>query len=130
MAPNDKPEDFRDLKIVLTPFIYPELTIPDGYLSRDMRAQACWYFYTLAQQQLEKVGKSTEDQFGIIDGNLWMDKRYQQTAKSVAVLYGLESPDEFAKAWDQVKAQADALGLPEPADEYTRLAPRLILGVH
>jgi len=110
----------RTIVLNLTPFNFPDNTIPNGFLSRDMRAQACWYFYTLAQKQLEIVGKSTEDQFGLLEENLWMDKRYEQTARTVANLYGLESPDEFAKAWDEVRREADRLGLPAPADEYTR----------
>lgn len=113
-------------RMVLNPFKYPDLTSPKGCLSPDMRAQACWYFYTLAQQIYEKVGKCTEDQFGLLEGNLWMSKHYVQLARAIAAIYGLTSPDEFAKAWDQVAMQAMVLGLPEPNGEYTRLAPGLM----
>lgn len=110
------------LKITLNPFRFPDLTYPKGPLSPDLRAQACWYFYTLAQKVKEMVGDSTEDQaFRLTDDEPWMDKRYEQIALSVATLYKLDSPSEFAKAWDQVRECARKYRLPEPAPEYTKL---------
>lgn len=118
----------RNMRINFQQIHFPDHTHPNGHLSRDPRAQACWYFYLLAQKQKEMVGDSTEDQFGILEEFLWMDKRYEQTARSVAMMYGLESPDEFAKAWDEVRAEARDCNLPAPADEYTRqLKPGLII---
>jgi len=109
-------------KITLHPFKFPDLTMPNGPLSPDMRAQACWYFYTLAQKLKEMVGDSTEDQaFRLTDDEPWMDKRYEQIALSVTQMYGLESPSEFAKAWDQVRKCAKMYRLPAPAPEYTNL---------
>lgn len=121
----------QEPKITLTPFKFPGLTIPNGFLSRDMRAQACWYFYTLAQQMKERLDESSDGtNIKTLEGELWMAPAYVQLAKSVATLYGLESPSEFAKAWDQVREQAAALMLPEPAPEYTRLAPGIITRLH
>ena len=116
------------MRIKLHPIVFPDLTQPKGELSQDLRSQACWYFYTLAQKQRELVGDSTEDQsFRLLDTDLWMDTAYVQTAQSVALMYGLESPDEFAKAWDEVRAEARKCGLPEPHDSYTRLVQRVII---
>jgi hypothetical protein len=112
------------VKINFTYFRFPDHTQPAGALSFDKRSQACWYFYLQAQKMKENVGKSTEDQFGILEGELWMDTHYVTLARSVALIYGLESPDEFAKAWDEVRVEAMNCKLPEPAEEYTRLAPR------
>lgn len=109
-------------KMRLTYFTYPELTL----LPQDDRAYACWYFYTLAQQQKEKIGESIDDQFGILEGERWMSKQYVQLARSVALMYQLESPDEFAKFWKYVWLQAKALNLPEPATEYTKLCPGIV----
>jgi hypothetical protein len=109
------------LKVTLTPFIFPELTVPRGRLPSDMRAQACWYFYVLAQAAKELVGKSTEDQFGLLEESLWMDKRYEAQARAVVKLYSLESPSEFAKFWPYVRQQAADLGYAIPDDEYVRL---------
>lgn len=109
-------------RFTLDYFTFPDLTQPKGPLSRDLRAQACWYFYTLAQKLKEMVGDSTEDQaFRLTDDEPWMDKRYEQIALSVTTMYGLDSPSEFAKAWDQVTECARRLKLPKPAPEYTKL---------
>lgn len=115
-----------EIKMELNYFIYPKLTYPLGELPRDKRAQACWYFYTIAQRLKEIVGEHIEDQFALIEGSLWMDKRYVAQAKAVATLYALESPDEFGKFWKYVEKQAAKLGLPAPAPEYTRLIQRII----
>lgn len=115
------------LEVVFNAPVFPDHTQPTGYLSRDTRAQACWHFYTLAQLQKEKVGNSTEDQFGLLDDQLWMDTHYVQTARSVALIHGLKSPDEFAKAWSEVRQEAERAGLPEPHPIYMRLTPRFFM---
>lgn len=107
--------------------IFPDHSVPNGELSRDTRAQACWHFYTLAEKQREMVGDSIDDQFALLEGNLWMDKQYVQTAKSVAMIHGLASPDEFAKAWPEVRREALRCGLPTPHPSYTSLTPRFYL---
>jgi len=113
--------------IQLSPFTFPDLTHPKGALPDDLRAQACWYFYTLAQKQKESVGDSIDDQFGLLEDDLWMDKRYVQTAKTVALMYNLESPDEFLKFFEFVRMEAASRGLPEPAPEYMRPLKRFVL---
>lgn len=116
--------------ITLTPPIFPDHTEPKGALSTDMRSQACWYFYLLAQKNLERVGGTmaeNETQFGLLDIYPWQKTHYEQLAKSVAFLYQLESPSEFAKAWPEVEREALSSGLPAPRDEYKRVAPRIIL---
>lgn len=106
-------------KITLNYFEFPEHTTPKGLLPNDKRAQACWYFYVLAQKQREMVGESTDDQFGLLESDLWMDKRYEQTARSVAMMYQLESPDEFLKFFRYVDLEAVRCKLPRPVAEYT-----------
>jgi hypothetical protein len=106
--------------------IFPQLTQPNGYLSPDKRAQACWFFYTRAQSIKEIVGTGGVDSQIILEGELWMDKRYEQLARTVAMMYGLDSPDEFAKCWDQVKAQTRIMNLPEPDGEYMNPCRRVL----
>ena len=118
----------KDLKIAVEFFTFPDHTYPNGFLpAGEKGAQACWYYYVLAQKQKEKVGDSTEDQFGLLEDNLWMDKRYEQTARTVAMIYQLESPDEFLKFMPYVEKEARANGLPVPAPEYTRPLKRRII---
>lgn len=113
--------------ITFTPITFPDHTVPTGALSTDMRSQACFYFYLMAQKMKEKVGKSIDDQFGILEEYPWMDTHYVELARNVALMYGLESPDEFAKAWDEVKREAWVCNLPIPHDDYTKLVPRQVL---
>lgn len=107
--------------------VFPDHTVPVGALPNEVAAQACFYFYLLAQKIREKVGDSIDDQFGVLEGERWMDKHYVQLARSIATLYGLESPDDFARFWTEVKQEAFICGLPIPHDEYTRLTPRSII---
>jgi hypothetical protein len=118
------------MELRFTYFTYPQLVIgqENGCLPNDKRAFACWYFYTLAQQVFEKVGDGfAESQFAVLEGDLWMDRRYEQQARSVALLYQLDSPDEFAKFWPYVREQAKVLGLPEPHDDYTKNLRKFII---
>lgn len=116
----------RITKLSLTPPIFPDHTFPKGALSSDMRSQACWYYYLLAQKQLENTGDSTDKQFGILDIHPWQDTHYEQTARTIAALYQLESPSEFAKAWQEVETEAANCRLPKPDDRYKRVAPHII----
>lgn len=112
----------NEVKLHLNPFIYPDLTRPNGALPKDMRAQACWYFYTIAETARVKVGKGPSTQI-ILEDELWLETHYVEQAKSVATLYGLESPDEFAKFWPYVMTQARVLGLNPPHEDYMKLRP-------
>lgn len=106
--------------------VFPDLTVPTGYLPNDKRAQACWYYYTLAEQSRQTVGNSTEDQI-ILEGELWMDKHYVQQAKTIAAMYQLDSPDEMFKFWKYVITQAIELGYPIPAEEYMKPLGRILM---
>lgn len=103
---------------------YPDLTIQQGgFLPAENRAFALWYYYTLAQQLHEKLGKSTEDQFGLVDGDLWMDPQYERIARSVAFIYQFKDPGVFMEArfWQAVRNQAIHMGYPDPeGKDYTR----------
>lgn len=109
------------MKLNLQYPVYPMLTTQaGGFLPNEKGAHACWYFYTIAQKSREMIGDHTEDQFGLTEEYRWMDKRYEQQARSVAQLYMLSSPDEFLRFFEYVAKQAAMMGLPEPAPEYMR----------
>lgn len=103
-----------------TPFHFAAHEEPVGYLTRDKACHACWWYYVLAQQNKEKVGDSIDDQFGVIEGNLWLNKNYEDLARSVCLMYGLDSPDDFMKYWDVVAAEASRCKLPIPKGEYMK----------
>lgn len=106
--------------------VYPDHTEPKGFLPDDKRAQACWFFYTRAQITKEIVGDSIDDQI-ITDDSEWMDARYESIARTVAMMYGLPSPDEFMKFWPYVIKEAARHGLPIPSESYMR--PLRIVGI-
>lgn len=109
---------------------YPDLVeSKGGYLPHDNRAFALWYYYTLAQQLHERLGNSTDDQFGLTDVDPWMDPQYERIARSIALIYQFKDPDEFMTAglWEVVTKQAALMGYPDPTGKnYTRPL-RLIL---
>lgn len=102
-----------DRKLNLEYPVYPSLKA----LPNDKRAYACWYYYTLAQKLHEMLGDSTDDQFGILEGERWMDPQFEQIARSVALMYGFENPGPYMESqfWRAVERQAFELGLPAPA---------------
>lgn len=123
---------FGDLKIELRPMFFVDLISPRGFLTPEPACHACWYFYMLAEKARQAVGRGPEDQ--ILETNeesdtnlsitwpLWMDLRYNEQAKSIALLYGLESPDQMWGYWHNVKLTAAMFGLPTPHDSYTTLS--------
>ena len=107
--------------------IFVDQIAPDGFLTNDKACHACWYFYLCAESNRRQVGKSIEDQILEYDAvnntvPLWNDKRYNAIAKSIALMYGLESPSEFEKFWVNVRLEADRLDMPVPANEYVHLS--------
>lgn len=103
-----------------------------GFLTLDKRTHACFNYYLLCQKLLERAGKSIEDQnFRMLEGESWMDKPYGQIAKSVAMRYGLESPDEFLKSGIKhlVESEVARQGFPMPDPEYWNVEPGKIVEV-
>ena len=102
---------------------YPDMIISaGGFLPNDNRAFALWYYYTLAQQLYEKVGDSTEDQFGLLETDPWLDAHYERLARSVALIYGFKDPGVFMenRFWECVEKQAATMGYPQPKPKYMR----------
>lgn len=89
------------------PFFSEHSVENGGFLTHDIRAHACWYYAMLAQKNKQVVGDSIEDQIITYDTTssekpLWRNKNYSALAKSVALIYGLESPDVFLAAKEMV----------------------------
>lgn len=113
-------------KMDLHYFTYPSLKL----IPQNKRGWACWYYYTLAQKLHEQLGESTDDQFGILEHERWMDPHFEQIARTVAMMYGFSDPGEFMQPrfWDAVKRQAYEMHYPAPAQRIMHpLKPRLIV---
>jgi hypothetical protein len=107
-------------------FNYPFFTDqvePKGRLLIDKRCHACWFYFMLATKNKNVVGKGPEDQIIEVDPGLetplWMDLRYDQIARSVAMIYSLESPDEFLPYFEIVEKEANRLGFEVPFEIVT-----------
>lgn len=110
----------NNLHIQFNPPTFPDNTIPKGFLPRDMGAQACWWYYILCEKQKMLAGDGPEDQIiveDIHDPLPWRDKHYVQTARTIAMVYGV-GVEEMFNYWPAVKDEAFRLGLPEPHPEY------------
>lgn len=83
---------------------------PKGALTLDRRSHACFYYTMLAMRARHIAGKGPESQilqYRVGDTPpLWMEPRDVEIAKSVTIIYGLESPDEFLKFKKEAWAQA------------------------
>jgi hypothetical protein len=92
--------------------VYPDL----NFLPNDKRVYACWYYYTLAMKHEEQLADPIQG--GLHDDQLWQTPHFEQIARTVAMIYGWASPDEFMKesCWMDVEIQAAALNYPAPTE--------------
>lgn len=119
----------NDIKMMAQPPIFPMHTQPEGRLPQRLEAQACWYYYMIAQTVKEKTGQSSEDQI-ILEGELWKRRNYIQQKLSISKVYGV-SPDDMDKHWPDVNAEVqrinftkdEACGLPIPSADYMYVSP-------
>lgn len=106
---------------------------PKGALAINKESHACFYYAMLAAKARGLVGSGIDSQ--IIQYRVgdtapeWLESRDEELARSVALIYGLESPDSFLKGdWKKrAWAQAAALGvdLPLAIFEVRPGAPKL-----
>jgi hypothetical protein len=119
--------EINGLKIELNPMVFVDQMAPTGFLSKDDACHALWYYYILAENGRAAFAGGIENQ--IIEHEtgmtamdpgygLWMDKHYSKQARSVAFLYGLESPEQMWPFWPNVALEANRLMMPAPRDEY------------
>lgn len=100
--------------------IFEDYLEPKGALAINKESHACFYYVMLATYARALAGKGIATQ--IIEYKVgdtppeWKESRDEELARSIAILYGFESPDSFLKkpwkmrAW----AQAKMLGIDVP----------------
>jgi hypothetical protein len=104
--------------------MYLDLIEPKGALSLDKRSHACWDYTRKAMRARELHAGGIQNQ--IIQYKVgdtpdpWHESHDEEIAKSTAIIYGLESPDEFLKAEFRKRAwaQAKMLGLKVELEIY------------
>lgn len=104
----------RDMKINYEYPMFSDYIEPKGALAINKESHACFYYLVLAIKARAAAGKGIDSQ--IIEyevghvAPLWMESRDEEIARSVALIYGLESPEAFLKtpwkkrAWTQAQA--------------------------
>lgn len=104
--------------------MYVDYIQPNGALTLDRRSHACFHYTKLAMRARQLAGNGPESQ--MIQYKVgeqppeWMESRDEEIARSVAIMYGLESPDEFLKFKKEAWTQATVfLGLPVESEIYS-----------
>lgn len=100
---------FKDQPVAIQ--LFPELIIPNGFLSPIRESMACWYYFVLARRNYE-----VQQDAIFYEGHRDPDFNYRQLYTSIAKMYGVE-PEAMAKCWGEVDKTAFALGLPLLPDE-------------
>ena len=96
--------------------MFADQTIPNGELTLDKACHACWYYAMLATKNKELVGSGIHDQIITVDTHsnetvLWRNKNYMNLAKSVCIMYGLETPEEFLQFADVILKEGQRNGI-------------------
>lgn len=100
--------------------MYYDLLEPHGALTLDKRCHACWTYTRKAMKARELHNGGIDNQIiqykvgsSISEMPHWHESRDEEIARSTAIIYGLESPDEFLKEDFKKRCwtQAQMLGL-------------------
>lgn len=98
---------------------------PKGRLLINKECHACFYYLITAQKNARDTGESIEDQIIVTEDGLrepdWMERRYDQIARSIATLYQLESPEQFLVFIPQALEECKRQGIAVPADVFSPL---------
>lgn len=103
---------------------YEDYVEPKGALTLDKRSHACFHYTKLAMRARVLHAGGIDNQIvqvkvGDEADTHWHESRDEEIARSVAIIYGLESPDEFLRFKDRAWAQAvKFLGLPVNLEIY------------
>lgn len=106
----------KDIRLNYNRPMFTDQVEPHGRLTMDIRTHACWYYAMLAQKNRVLYGDGPSTQIITYDAEnneraVFLNKNYKAIAKSVAIIYGLESPDEFLRYRPLIEAEATRLGI-------------------
>ena len=99
--------------IVFQPELFPDVTMPNGWLHEDVGCQALWYYTYLVKRLLNDI----EDTMQYDD--VWPThiKNARQLFSSVALLYGV-APERMVKFWKNVDMQCLIMKSPRVPKEF------------
>ncbi len=102
---------------------------PKGALTINRECHACFYYAMLAWKARGNAGDIENQIIEYKVGEeipLWREARDSEIAESVALIYGLESPDKFLIYKKRAWAQAKQLGITLPSDIFDVKPKRII----
>lgn len=103
---------------------------PNGALTIDRACHACFYYAMLATKAIGMIGDSNESQIILYKvGDTpppWLTANLGNIAKSVALIYALDSPEDFLKFKARAWMQGKLLGVEMP-DVIFRAAPDTVI---
>lgn len=109
-------------KIVYEYRMFVDYIEPKGALTLDKACHACFYYTMLATKARLNAGAIETQMIQYKVGEeapLWREPRDEEIAISIALMYGLESPDEFLKFKKEAWTQAQHfLGVEVPLEIY------------
>lgn len=100
---------------------YEDYLEPKGALCINRECHACFHYAMLAYKARLNAGPIENQIIEYKVGDtppLWRESRDSEIAYSVALIYGLESPDKFLVYKKRAWAQAKQLGIDLPAEIF------------
>lgn len=105
---------------------FEDMVEPHGALTINKECHACFYYAMLASKARANAGDIETQMIEYKVGDTppeWREQRDSELAYSVALLYGLESPDKFLIYKKRAWAQGAKLGI-NFAPEIFNVAPK------
>lgn len=105
-----------DIKLNYNRPMFVDQMPPHGHLTMDIKTHACWYYAMLAQKNRIIYGDGPSSQIITYDAEnnenaVFHNKNYKAIAKSVAIIYGLDSPDDFLRYRPLIEQEAKRLDI-------------------
>lgn len=85
--------------------MFPDLTVPYGFLHKNKACQALWYYAVIV---INREFKKDDDLLRI-EGEWPVQPNYRQLFTSIATMYACQ-PEEMLKFWINVDMQLNAMG--------------------
>ena len=103
-------------KLPFRPWLFMDLIVPAGFLTRELACHALWYYYLLARNTFEHHDTiNNAEHVNVYEGEPDPQVNYTQLIDNIARIYGT-LPEYMVKFWPAVDLQADALHLPRLPD--------------
>lgn len=92
----------HNVTVAYRSFFWAEHSYPIGLLIHDQRAQAAWYYVTLAHKALKG-----EDEGAVYEGDLDTPAMLPNLIRGVCTMYGIPDPAEVEKFIPMCKEEAE-----------------------